>query len=46
MTLLAGNYEWTFELITSGSIVKSIKGLADAHITYKTTGCGYKTTTS
>jgi hypothetical protein len=35
MMLPAGIYEWTFELITPGSIVESIKGLADVHTTYK-----------
>ena len=35
MTLLAGTYEWPFEFIIPGSMVESVKGLADAYIKYK-----------
>lgn len=33
--LPAGNYEWPFELVVSGSMAESVEGLPDSHIVYK-----------
>lgn len=34
-TLLAGNYEWPFELVIPGSMAESVEGLHESHIVYK-----------
>jgi len=35
-TLSAGNYEWPFELVVSGSWLRVLKGLDDAHANIQT----------